>query len=99
MNAKTTARQEMPTRKVPIIPTCRDMSRLSSEALDHHHPPLMKFRMAVHLIFCRLCRRYARQLRWLHRAGKSMPDVVLPGVQLPPTCKERIKETLRKKVQ
>ncbi len=99
MNAKTTAHQKMPTRTVAIIPTCRDMSRLSSEALDHNHPTLMKLRMAVHLIFCRLCRRYARQLRWLNRAGKSMPDEVLLGVQLPPTCRDRIKEALRKKGQ
>lgn len=99
MNTKPTAHSKMSHRSVAVIPTCRDMSRLSSEALDHPHSPLMKVRMAVHLMFCRLCRRYAQQLRWLHRAGKSMPDEVLLGVQLPPTCRERIKEALRNKGQ
>ncbi len=73
------------------------MSQLSSQALDHKLPLLMKFRMAIHQLFCRLCRRYARQLRWLHQAGKTMPLKVPAVVQLPPEGRDRIKEALRNK--
>ena len=95
MNTPPLGHPKTPPCTVAIIPTCRDMSRLSSRALDDNLPVLMKVRMTIHLLFCRFCRRYARQLRWMHWGGSTPPMEVFPGELLSPKGRVRLKEALR----
>lgn len=65
------------------MPTCRDMASLASRRLDGRLPWGARLGVLVHLAFCRLCRRYWRQLGWLHDsagAAAAAPAVFLkPG--------------------
>ncbi len=54
--------------------------------------------MAVHLLFCRLCRRYARQLRWLHCAGSIAPKTAHPPKSLPESGRNRLKAALKQEL-
>ena len=83
---------------VSIIPNCRDMSRLTSEGLDRPHSWVMRVRMAVHLLFCQLCRRYARQLRWLHCAGEIARETAHPEVRLPESKRNQLKAGLHQEL-
>ena len=75
--------------------SCHDMSRLSSQALDTRLPFFTRFRMRVHWLICKWCRRYRAQISLLRRAisrlGTDAPDT---GPSLPPEARERIRKKL-----
>jgi hypothetical protein len=48
-----------------MLPTCQDMTRLLSDAMDRTLPFHMRLRMRIHLFMCALCERYKRQLTLL----------------------------------
>ena len=79
-----------------ISPNCREVSRLQSEALDHALTPLQRFGLRVHLILCKWCRRYGKQIRFLRRAAHEHSDQVAeasPGT-LSPEARQRLKRVL-----
>lgn len=80
-----------------ISPNCREASRLQSEALDHALTPLQRFGLRVHLILCKWCRRYGKQIRFLRRAAHEHPDQVAEASPstLSPESRERLKRALR----
>src|SRR5258707_2399615 len=81
-----------------LLPTCRDASRLQSEALDHTLPFSKRFGLRLHLIVCQWCRRYGRQIRFLREAVHEHPtklDETAPA-SLSPEARERLKQALRK---
>lgn len=45
-----------------LMLTCQDMSRLLSDAMDRTLPLHVQVRMRMHLLICKLCRRYKQQL-------------------------------------
>ncbi|MBI3606892.1 MAG: hypothetical protein HY207_02880 [Nitrospirae bacterium] len=44
---------------------CSDMAPLASKALDERLALRERWMLAVHLVMCRFCQRYSRQLRFL----------------------------------
>jgi len=42
---------------------CRDLTRYANAYLEDELPALTRLRVRVHLLICRNCRRYLRQLR------------------------------------
>lgn len=48
-----------------MLPTCQEMTRLLSEAMDRSLPFHLRMRMRVHLALCTFCQRYQRQLRFI----------------------------------
>lgn len=75
--------------------SCHDMSRLSSQSLDTKLPFFTRFRMGVHWLICKWCRRYRAQIALLRRAvsrlGSEAPDT---APSLPPETRERIRKKL-----
>lgn len=82
-----------------ISPSCREASRLQSEALDHALTPMQRFGLRVHLILCKWCRRYGKQLRFLREAAHEHPDELTDATpqKLAPEARERLKNALRDK--
>lgn len=79
---------------------CREASRLA--ALRHDRPLVLGERLAlgVHLVLCRYCRRYARQLADLDRitrqAGEGLWTTPLP-TGYAAAAKARIRERLARR--
>ena len=48
--------------------TCKDASRLASIALDNHLSWRERWGLRMHLLLCKLCRRYVRELKFLREA-------------------------------
>jgi hypothetical protein len=87
-----------PTARALLFPTCREMSRHSSRCLDEPLPFFQRFGVILHLVFCRLCRRYRRQIRWLGTAA-GRPAASAPGSpRLSEACRERLKQSLRRQI-
>ena len=78
-----------------LLPTCREMSRHSSQELDGPLPLFQRLGVGLHLACCSLCRRYRSQLQWLHKAARQdMPASPVAG-RLPEARRERLKKALR----
>jgi hypothetical protein len=79
---------------------CREYARLSSEALDRPLSRSERFALTIHLVSCLACRRYARQVRFVRDALRTLStrleqvDTPLPGPDLPPEVRQRIKGLL-----
>jgi hypothetical protein len=80
-----------------ISPNCREASRLQSEVLDHALTPLQRFGLRAHLLLCKWCRRYGKQIRFLRCAAHEHPDEVTAATPstLSPETRERLKRAFR----
>src|SRR5258707_2263012 len=80
-----------------ISPNCREASRLQSEALDHRLTPVQRFGLRMHLILCKWCRRYGKQIRFLRHAAHKHPEQVAEASPstLSPEARQRLKRALR----
>ena len=75
--------------------SCRDISRLSSQALDTRLPWTTRFRMSVHYLICAWCRRYRAHLALVRNAVSRLgSDAPESGPALPPEARERIRKNL-----
>ncbi len=79
---------------------CRDITRLISESMDHSLPLGKRLGVRIHLIMCKFCARYERQLvlirETVHRlvTAEEKPEGA-PGEPLSDEARERIKDFLR----
>jgi hypothetical protein len=80
-----------------LSPNCREASRLQSQALDRALTPLQRFGLRVHLLLCKWCRRYGKQLRFLRHAAREHQDELAGAAPqtLSPEARARLKGALR----
>ena len=78
-------------------PTCAEMSRLTSRALEQPLTIKTRLKIRLHFVICAWCRRYFEQINFLHtaapRLGLQLGD--LPGRGMPLEAKQRIKLKLK----
>ena len=72
-----------------LLPSCRDVSKLLSEALDSDRPLGMHARL--HLSICSVCRCVAAQFAWLRHGAARPPE---GGPALSAEAKARLKRSL-----
>jgi hypothetical protein len=77
--------------------TCKEASRLQSQALDRKLPLMQRIGLRIHLLLCKWCRRYGKQIRFLHDAAGEHPDHLAEPAQqsLSQGARERIKQRLQ----
>jgi hypothetical protein len=85
-----------------LSPSCKEATRLQSLALDRPLRPLESIGLRFHLLFCKWCRAYGKQIRFLRsaaqeRASENEPLSSPPA--LSPEARERIKRNLRSGTQ
>jgi hypothetical protein len=80
-----------------VLLSCKEASELISLALDHPLPIGKRLLVRIHLVICRLCSNYRRQLQFLHRIIRDFPehiDVVETDTALSGEAKQRIRTAL-----
>ena len=79
-----------------LSPNCKAASRLQSEALDRKLPLRQRFGLRAHLLLCKWCRRYGKQIAFLCDAAHEHPDKMAEPVpqRLSDEARERIKHRL-----
>src|ERR1041384_4877174 len=82
-----------------LLPTCRQANRLQSEALDHSLTLPTRLGLRFHLLVCKWCRRYGKQIRFLHDAVHNHPDELTDTAppSLFPEANARLKRSLQDK--
>ena len=80
-----------------LSPNCREAGRLQSEALDHKLAPSQRIGLHIHLLLCKWCRRYGRQIAFLRTAARRLDEKnrEQPPAQLSAEAREHIKHRLR----
>lgn len=82
-----------------IMPTCQEMTRLLSDAMDRSLPFHLRMRMRVHLLICTLCQQYQRQLRLIRHILRTHGERLEKTRQqqepsLSPEAKQRLQQAL-----
>ena len=79
-----------------LLTNCREASRLQSEALDRSLNFSESAGLRLHLVCCRWCRRYGRQLRFLRLAARQSEIASgVPPQGLSAEARERMKQAIR----
>ena len=81
-----------------VMPSCTEASRLASRSLNEKLPASRRFGLWFHQRMCGLCRRYARQLKFLSDAAAKSEENAPPPEEkacLSDSARERLKEKLR----
>jgi hypothetical protein len=80
-----------------LSPSCKEASRLQSQALDRKLSLVQRMGLRMHLLLCKWCRRYGKQIRFLHDAAREHPDELTePARQrLSQNARQRIKQRLQ----
>src|SRR5882724_11396189 len=80
-----------------LLPSCREASRLQSEALDRELSFPRRLGLALHLMVCKWCRRYGRQIRFLRDAAHEHPENLSEAApqELSPEARERIRQRIQ----
>lgn len=78
-------------------PNCAEMSRLASLSLEQPPSFALRLKMRLHHLICVWCRRYERQLKFLHRVAPKMHEeaAAISKRKLSEETKRRMVERLR----
>ena len=79
-----------------LSPGCKTAASLQSEALDRKLPLRQRFGLRVHLLLCKWCRRYGKQIAFLRNAAHEHPDEMAEPIpqKLSAEARDRIKQKL-----
>lgn len=76
---------------------CKEVTRMLSDSLDRELSFHQRVGLRMHLLMCKFCSRYQRQLLFLretmHLHAKHSEDME-PLIKLPPKARERIERTI-----
>ncbi len=79
--------------------SCKQTSELVSKGLDKHLTITERLGVRIHLLMCRACTQYEKQLRFIRRATRRLSQGTEHGDQaatpLSPEARERIKNALK----
>ncbi len=79
--------------------SCEQTSELLSRGLDQHLPFTQRMAIRIHLLMCRACSQYEKQLHFIRRAARRLSQATEHGDQaatpLSPEARERIRNTLK----
>ena len=73
---------------------CKEVTRMVSESMDRKLPLHQRMGIRVHLLMCKFCSRYRKQLLILREAMRLQEKYVeetKPSLTLPTEARERIK--------
>jgi len=77
---------------------CKEVSRRVSESMDRKLPLYQRMLIRMHLLMCKYCARFRRQVVMLrklcrsHRLNENFSD---PNASLSPDARERIRQALK----
>jgi len=77
-----------------ILPSCKEVSLLTSQAMDESLPLRKRLGLRIHLRMCILCRRYAEQLQVIRNLSCSHASSQSEQTGLSSDAKKRIAEFL-----
>ena len=80
-----------------FMPTCQRVGRLQSAGLDQPQSFSKRLGLRLHLLVCKWCRRYGRQICFLREAAHQHSDELTQATpaSLSSEARERLRRSLR----
>jgi hypothetical protein len=76
--------------------SCKDVTKLVSESMDRSLPLGKRAGVRLHLLVCRFCERYRRQLLLLRETARYLGlEGELPGDPFPETLSQGARDRIR----
>ena len=80
--------------------SCKDVTRLISESMDRSLPLGKRIGVRVHLLICKFCARYERQLHQIRETARHLVATEeSPGEPYGETLSEKAREHIRRSLQ
>ncbi|WP_298860612.1 zf-HC2 domain-containing protein [uncultured Gimesia sp.] len=75
--------------------TCKEVSKLISESLDRKLPLRQRIALKMHLVLCRFCRRFRKDLQYIRgHIRQQTDDVSIYEEKLSDIARDRIQRLL-----
>lgn len=96
LNPLQKANYAMMRLMVRVMPSCRDISQLISDAMDRNLPWHKRLSIRLHVSMCKFCRRYEKQLHLLHEGVGHYANTEKNIVEksLSPAAKDKLEKAL-----
>jgi len=77
--------------------TCKQATQLISDKLDQNLNLWQRLNLKIHLLLCHYCRKYARQIGFLHSASTQLDQHIESNDQhaLSPESKQKLKTAIK----
>jgi len=76
---------------------CRHVARLVSESMDHKLSPGRRLGVRFHLLMCRHCARYKKQLHFIRRLISDQSSKLNdPSLTMDESAKKRLRQIIAK---
>jgi len=59
-----------------LMYSCEEAARLSSRAMEQPLTPSERLLLSMHLMMCERCSNFTRQIEFLRRASRKVPEVL-----------------------
>jgi hypothetical protein len=59
-----------------LMYSCEQAARLSSRAMEEPLTPLERVLLRLHLVMCERCSNFTRQMEFLRRASRKVPEML-----------------------
>ena len=59
-----------------LMYSCEQASKLSSRAMEQPLTPSERILLSMHMMMCARCSNFARQIEFLRRASRKVPEVL-----------------------
>jgi hypothetical protein len=80
--------------------SCKDVTKLLSESMDRSLPLGKRFGVRLHLLICKWCARYERQLLLIREAARRLVATVdAPGESFGDSLSEEARERIRESIK
>ncbi len=75
--------------------SCKHVSEMVSQSRDRHLSRRERMAILLHLMLCKLCRRYQRQMRFIQKISDRLAGAETPLIRpLDEAARERIRKKL-----
>jgi hypothetical protein len=80
--------------------SCKDVTKLVSESMDRSLPLGKRIGVRLHLLICKFCARYERQLLLIRETARHLAATVeAPGESFGETLSEEARERIRESIR
>ncbi|SRR6266567_953224 len=80
-----------------LSPDCKQAARMQSDAVDRKLPFFQWLGLRLHLVLCKWCRRYGKQIRFLRDAAHEHPEEM--AKPLPHKMSDEARERIKRRLQ
>jgi len=74
---------------------CKEIIELPSKGMDTSLPWTIRMEMKLHVLMCKTCSRYAKQLQFMNQVLDRYSQVSSDGRQLSASAKQRIAKQIQ----